>query len=116
MSTTGLEKLKQARRKKGLTLRELAAKVGVSRQALSSYERGDYPPSESVWLKLKEILKLPGNPKDYWGRLAQGGRIRKYNEGDTCFIDGCDRIPISKGLCRRHYNQLRYKLMNPDKD
>jgi DNA-binding XRE family transcriptional regulator len=111
-----LEKLKQARRKKGLTLRDLAAKVGVSRQALSSYERGDYPPSEEIWKKLKEILNLPGMPKDYWGRLAQGGRIRKYNKGDTCFIEGCDLLPVSKGLCRRHYNQLRNRLMAKKKD
>ncbi|MEW6424498.1 MAG: XRE family transcriptional regulator [Bacillota bacterium] len=50
------ERLKLARRAAGLSLRELAANVGVTAQALSKYERGLDTPSSGVLLRLAEAL------------------------------------------------------------
>jgi len=103
-----LTKVKEARKRLGLTLRDLEEKVGVSRQALSAYERGDYPPREEVWKKLKKVLKLKGKVEEYWGRVAHTGKARLYHEGSECYIKGCHIQPISQGLCRKHYQRIRY--------
>jgi len=57
MNRNKLRKVKEARKRLGYTLRELEESVGVSRQALSAYERGEYPPRKEVWVKLKAVLK-----------------------------------------------------------
>jgi DNA-binding XRE family transcriptional regulator len=103
-----LAQLKMARRNKKLTLRTLENKVGVSRQALSAYERGEYPPGDAVWDKLKKVLGLEGEVSDWWGRSAHSGKSKMYHDGDRCRIKGCDDTPVSKGLCRRHYQRVRY--------
>jgi DNA-binding XRE family transcriptional regulator len=106
-----LMKVKAARRRLGLTLRTLQEKVGVSRQALSAYERGIYPPKDEVWEKLKEILRLKGTVEDYWGRTAHAGKAKMYHEGAECYIKGCHNAPVSKGLCRKHYQRIRYQRL-----
>ncbi|NPV30275.1 MAG: helix-turn-helix transcriptional regulator, partial [Firmicutes bacterium] len=50
------ERLRLARRAAGLSLRELANRVGVSPQAISKYERGLDIPSSGVLLRLAEAL------------------------------------------------------------
>lgn len=104
-----LRKIKEARKRLGFTLRDLENKVGVSRQALSAYERGEYPPRKDVWKKLKAVLGLKGKVEDYWGRIAHSGKARKYDEGSECYIKGCHEKPISMGLCRKHYQRIRYQ-------
>jgi transcriptional regulator with XRE-family HTH domain len=108
MNHKKLRKVKEARNRLGFTLRELEEVIGVSRQALSAYERGEYPPRQEVWKKLKKALKLKGTVESYWGRSASAGKARLYHEGDKCYVKGCDNAPISKGLCRKHYQLKRY--------
>ena len=50
------ERIKIARRRSGLSLRELAEKVNVSAQAVSKYERGLDVPSSPVLIKLANAL------------------------------------------------------------
>ena len=102
-------KIKEARKKLGFTLRDLENEIGVSRQALSAYERGEYPPRTEVWEKLKALLKLNGKPEDYWGRIAHTGKAKLYHDGAECYINGCHNHPISMGLCRKHYQRIRYQ-------
>lgn len=102
------DKLRLARLEKGLTLQELSEEVGVTRQALSAYERGEYPPMPEVWEKLKKALDLKHTPKYYWGRVGKMGKPRMYKEGDVCYIEGCTNAPVCKGLCRKHYQRVRY--------
>lgn len=110
MANKRLKKIKEARKRLGYTLRDLEDKVGVSRQALSAYERGEYPPRDEVWKRLKKVLKLKGTVEKYWGRPASAGKARLYHEGDECYVDGCHRAPVSKGMCRKHYQLKRYHL------
>ncbi|MCR4428259.1 MAG: helix-turn-helix domain-containing protein [Caldiserica bacterium] len=50
------ERIKVARRRSGLNLRQLAEQVGVSAQAISKYERGLDVPSSAVLIKLAHAL------------------------------------------------------------
>ena len=107
---TKLASLRDARKKRGLTVRALADAVGVSRQAISSYEHGHYPPRSDVWKKLRKVLGIPKQQTvaDYWGREAHIGKDRLYNAGDTCSIKGCKNAPVCLGYCRKHYQKVRY--------
>ena len=106
-----LVEIKLARKRLEFTLRDLEEIIGVSRQALSAYERGTYPPREEVWEKLKKALKLSGDVVDYWGRNAHSGKAKKYYEGSECYIKGCHAKPISGGLCGKHYQRARYQRL-----
>jgi len=102
-----MNKLKNARKEKKLTLRALASLVGVSRQAILDYERLKYPPKDIVWKRLKDVLDLPGEFFDYFEYAAgTGGRNMQYTEDSICAFAGCKERPIAKGCCRRHYNKL----------
>jgi len=51
--------LKVQRAKLGINQGELGKLAGVSRQTISSIERGEYNPSITLVLKLAEIFKTP---------------------------------------------------------
>lgn len=52
------ERLKGARLRAGLNLRDLAKQAGVSAQAVSKYERGMDTPGSSVLIRLSQALKV----------------------------------------------------------
>jgi len=52
-------RLKEARESRGLSASSLAAKIGVSRQAVSQYEHGNVTPHPEVMRKITSILNLP---------------------------------------------------------
>lgn len=62
------ERLHQARQARGLSLRALAERVGVSAVMLSKYERGESVPSSDVLLELSEAL---GVRTEYFFRKAK---------------------------------------------
>ncbi len=95
--------IRNARKSLGLTLRELAEQVSVSKQALSAYEHGLYLPREEVWTKLKGVLRLTGKVEDYWGRVSQFGRRRIYKAEAKCRVHSCKSKPISRRYCAKHY-------------
>ncbi len=53
------ERLKSARRMRGLSVRELAALAGVSHETISRYERGVMKPSSTVLIRIARALDLP---------------------------------------------------------
>ena len=53
------EKLKSARIYRGLTITELAEKIGISKQAISQYENEDIIPSYENLFKIMNCLKFP---------------------------------------------------------
>lgn len=53
-----LNKVKDHRELLGISQTELGKLCGVSRQTISSIERGDYHPSVMVALKLSKIFKV----------------------------------------------------------
>lgn len=52
------ERLRDLRKEKGLTLRELSEKVGITAAALSSYEKGQKEPSLGFAIKLAEFYEV----------------------------------------------------------
>ena len=55
------EKIRGARRKKGLSQRELGIKTGISLGAIQGYEQGRYKPKYAQAKKLSDILNIPLN-------------------------------------------------------
>lgn len=51
-------KVHELRLKKGLTQKELAEKVGVTRQTIIAIEKGNYSPSVVLALKLARSFKV----------------------------------------------------------
>lgn len=51
-------KVHELRTKKGLTQKELAEKVGVTRQTIIAIEKGDYSPSVVLAIKLAQSFKV----------------------------------------------------------
>ena len=47
------------RTKKGLTQEELAERAGITRQTVISIEKGNYPPSVLLALKMAAVFKVP---------------------------------------------------------
>ncbi|MEY5042515.1 MAG: hypothetical protein RLZZ414_2079, partial [Bacteroidota bacterium] len=52
------QKIKNARALKGLSQQELADMIGVSKQMISKYEKGESIPTSSNLLKLSKSLKV----------------------------------------------------------
>lgn len=55
------QRLKQARKNKNLTQKELSEKVGVSKSSIGGYELGVNSPTDSVLVKLFEVLEVEPN-------------------------------------------------------
>lgn len=54
-------KIKEARRARGLTQKELAALIGVSPGAICNYEKSFSSPSEEIILRLMSVLEIDAN-------------------------------------------------------
>lgn len=55
------KRLKRLRLEKGLTQKELAAKVGLDYTYIGKIERGEQLPSLKILLKISEVLSVPVN-------------------------------------------------------
>lgn len=54
-----MNRLRQVRKQKGLTVKEVAYTVGITEQALSYYEREEREPRRETWLKLADYYNVP---------------------------------------------------------
>lgn len=54
-----MNKLRETRKIKGLTLKEVAEDTGISEQVLSYYEREEREPKKEIWLKLADYYNVP---------------------------------------------------------
>ena len=52
------ELLRRVRKQRGLTIAEAAESVGISRQALSNYERGVREPSLKILITLSNLYQV----------------------------------------------------------
>lgn len=55
------KRLRQARIIRGLTIKELAEKIGVTRQAISQFELGEHSPKSETMMAIINTLKFPKN-------------------------------------------------------
>ena len=81
-------RLQQARKASGLSLRELAERVGVSHAAIKKYEDGDTTPPSDMLLKLSQVLNV---------------RVAYFFRAQTVVLDGLEY---------RKHNTLPKKRLN----
>jgi Zn-dependent peptidase ImmA (M78 family)/transcriptional regulator with XRE-family HTH domain len=67
-------RLREARQARGYTAIALAELIGVTRSAVSHYEKGEQTPRPEIMRKIEEVLELP--PQFFW-RIPERGRERK---------------------------------------
>lgn len=92
-------------------IRELANKIGVSRQTLCDYEHGKYPPSEEVFKLLCKVLGLKGSIFEYYGREPKKLLMREK----ICSHKKCGNPVLCRNVCAYHYKQLTPKRRMPRK-
>ncbi len=72
------ERIKAARKKRGMSQKELADKLGIPYQGISQYERGVRNPKTATLLRIAEALEVPYTELEavaeyqkttYWGRI-----------------------------------------------
>lgn len=96
-----LSRLKMFRKQQGLTQEEIAEKLGVSRQAVAKWERGETMPDIESCIKLADIYETTVD------MLVRD--IREDHPGDGKHIFGCSKLN-SKGQitlpvnCREVFN------------
>ena len=81
------QRIKQARRMRGMSLRDLASRADVSAQAISKYERGINTPSSPVLLRVAKALDLkvefflrPPRVGDIMPRFRKRSRLPRKQE------------------------------------
>lgn len=67
-------RLREARQARGYTAIALAEFLGVTRSAVSHYERGEQTPRPEIMRKIEDVLDLP--PQFFW-RIPERERVRK---------------------------------------
>lgn len=96
-----LDRLKMFRKKNGFTQEEIAEKLGVSRQAIAKWERGETIPDIESCIKLADLYNIS---VDILVR-----NIREETDGDGKYVFGCSKMN-SKGQitlpvkCREIFN------------
>ena len=53
------EKIRLERKNNKITMEELGAKIGLTAQAISNYERGERRPSFKILSKIADVLDVP---------------------------------------------------------
>ena len=101
------EKIRDCRRKAGLSQEELAAKIGVSRQAVSKWETGEAEPELA---KLRLLAETFGVTADYLLSEAeppQGGMPGASDAGRMqTDSTGVEKVPGVLGRIMRKYGWL----------
>lgn len=114
-TTTELsEKLKQARKQKGLTQGQLAKRAGTDSQRISKYERGVLVPTTTILVKLADALDVS---LDYLLREAQNRPVGKIR--DTALLEQfsqIDSLPESdkqlvKGLLDAFIKKSKFEIL-----
>lgn len=87
-------RLKQLRLKKKISQQELADEIGVTRQAISLFEKGEREPKLETWIKLAKYFDVP------MGYLQGSMSYSKYKETEEArerayyHIDNIEKIMI----------------------
>ena len=78
-----MNKLREARKIKGLTLKEVAEDTGILEQVLSYYENEKREPKKETWIKLADYYNVPAS---YLMGLPDG-LVQHINKTQTMTID-----------------------------
>lgn len=103
--------LKEKRLQKGMSLRELADRVGIAHTYLMNIENGvKQPPSDKVLIQLEKALLLDNNNKEFFYELA--ARIKEQNNESNIYTAADIASYLKKNsqakLLIRKANELGY--------
>lgn len=116
------EEIKQERKKKKLTQKELAEKAGISRNALINYEAGTRIPSMNVQLKIADALEIDIlhlkntlNDFDLLKKMIDDNTkfVEQTTEQTKIVLNALDRLNIKYEIVKyTEYNKtpLEYKI------
>ncbi|KWH09742.1 XRE family transcriptional regulator [Burkholderia territorii] len=105
-----------ARRRRGLTKREVAERIDVSERSVSAYERGDQEPEPSNVQRIAAALGFPeafffaGDPKELSGSLASFRSMSKMSARQRDSALGSGAI----GLMLNEWLEKNFNLPAPD--
>jgi Zn-dependent peptidase ImmA (M78 family)/transcriptional regulator with XRE-family HTH domain len=105
-----------ARRRRGMTKREVAERMGVSERSVSSYEKGEQEPESSTLLRLAEALNFPEafffapDPEDFSPSIASFRSMSKMSSRQRHAALGSGSI----GLLLNEWLEKRFNLPEPD--
>lgn len=99
--------LKEYRKQKHMTLRQLAQSLGVSRQTVFNYECGVCNPTKEMFQVMKSLLGISEDFRD----MFPAKRPWRLYGSMKCSHEGCERKAQSRGMCLKHYMQSRRDLL-----
>lgn len=108
------EKVKQARKQKGLTQGQLARRAGTDSQRISKYERGVLVPTTAILVKIADCLEVS---LDYLVREAEDRAVGKIR--DSALLDQftqIDSLPendkqLVKGLLDAFIKKSKFEIL-----
>lgn len=101
--------IRDARKAKGLTMKELGERIGCTEAAVSNYERGTRQPDFETLLKISEALDTT---IDYLARGCQDEKKSATVAGDElsaeekAFIDWLRALPPEKRQAVLHFQDM----------
>ena len=110
------QRLSFARRRRGLTKKQLASKVGVDPRSITAFEAGEYQPIEGTLLALVRILDFPQNfffGDDIEEPLASGVSFRAMSKMRTS-QRGAALTSGAIGFLLSDWVDARFALPEPD--
>lgn len=85
-------KIKEARLRAGLSTSELAERLGVTRQAISKWERGDGAPTKARLAEIKELLNIPSFFDPDMSEPSYDQKMMDMTEDDFMLFSRLDEI------------------------
>lgn len=105
-----------ARRRRGMTKREIAERVGVSERSVSAYEKGDQEPEPSNVQRIAAVLEFPeafffaGDPEELTEGVASFRSMSKMSARQRDAALGSGAI----GLLLNEWLERNFNLPEPD--
>ena len=111
-----MNRIKEIRQEKNLSQTDIAKALGVTRQAISLYEKGDREPKLETWQKLADFFDVPTS-------YLQGFGISKKDAINICWEwiygkRGFNSYPIDelfKNFFKENFSQKDLKIIFKDK-
>ena len=96
-----MNRIKERRHSKGLTLEKMGEKVGIAKNTLSRYESGKREPKLEVWQKLADFFDvsvpyIQGFDEHRPNRIKKLRQLKKVSQGNLAKVTGLTNQAISQ--------------------
>lgn len=106
-------RIRELRKEKGLSQRELAKRVGVSFQSISFYENGKRTPKPEIWIKLANFFKVSVSYIQGVSNIQDPQTFKNFESFANSFDNQSD-VPIKEFIAFRRERNLKilYTMFN----